>query len=60
MAEFDLTPKLTPYLDTHLVLPILNFLRSDNVNVCEKHAAFFSRSTPQQEQEQQLTHDIFF
>jgi len=36
MAEFDLTPKLTPYLDTHLVLPILNFLRSDNVNIYEK------------------------
>lgn len=36
MAEFDLTPKLTPYLDSHLVIPILNFLRSDKSNIYEK------------------------
>jgi hypothetical protein len=33
MAEHDLTQKITPYLDTHLALQLLSFLRSDNVNV---------------------------
>ena len=26
MAEWDLTPKIGPYLDRHLVFPLLEFL----------------------------------
>ena len=31
MAQFDLTSKMSPYLDTHLILPLLEFLESTNV-----------------------------
>ena len=32
MAEFDLTHRLVPYLDRHLVFPLLEFLSAKEVS----------------------------
>ncbi|KAL0488747.1 hypothetical protein AKO1_015821 [Acrasis kona] len=36
MTEYDLTQKVTPFLDSHLVLPLLGFLRGDSVDIYAK------------------------
>ena len=33
MADYDLTPRMIPYLDRHLVFPLLEFLQLNEVSV---------------------------
>ena len=47
MAEYDLTPRLTPFFDLHLVIPLLEFIEPRKVcrhnHFCsfEIHQIFF-------------------
>jgi hypothetical protein len=35
MAEYDLTPVLSQYLDRHLIFPLLEFLLVQEVSICQ-------------------------
>lgn len=41
MAKFDLTSKMTKYLDRHLVAPLLEFLWAKKVSVCSTYVFGF-------------------